>query len=96
MPSKPTRGRWFVLAWVTVFLAVAGVISLRDTRGFDITQRIGVLEDSVLVLSDVRTALSAELAFLQSPAEIARRGALLGLRMPSDSEIVTLRVADGH
>lgn len=92
MPRRATKGRWFVIAWVAVFLAVAGVIALRDTRGFAMTEHVRTLEDSAQVLSDVRTTLSAELAFLLSPGEVTRRGALLGLRMPSDSEIVTLRV----
>lgn len=92
MPTRPTKGRWFVFAWVTVFLAVTGVIALRDKRGFAMTEQLRILEDSAQVLFDVRTTLSADLAFLQSPGEVSRRGALLGLRMPSDSEIVTLRV----
>jgi len=92
VPSRPARGRWFVIAWVAVFLAVAGVIALRDTRGFAMNDHVRTLEDSVQVLSDVRNTLTTDLAFLRSPGEVARRGALLGLRMPSDSEIVTLRV----
>lgn len=75
-----------------MFLTVAGVIALRDKRGFAMTDQIQTLEDSSQVLFDVRTTLSADLAFLLSPGEVTRRGALIGLRMPSDSEIVTLRV----
>ncbi len=92
MPPRATKGRWFVIAWVAVFLTVAGVIALRDKRGFAMTDQIQTLEDSSQVLFDVRTTLSADLAFLLSPGEVTRRGALIGLRMPSDSEIVTLRV----
>ncbi|MEO8479968.1 MAG: hypothetical protein ABI542_10095 [Gemmatimonadota bacterium] len=92
MPPRATKGRWFVIAWVAVFLTVAGVIALRDKRGFAMTEQVRTLEDSAQVLSDVRTTLSADLAFLLSPGEVTRRGMLIGLRIPSDSEIVTLRV----
>lgn len=80
------------MAWVAVVLVVAGVIALRDSKGFAMTARVRALEDSVLVLSDTRTSLSADLSFLLAPGEVTRRGALLGLRAPSDSEIVTLHV----
>jgi hypothetical protein len=81
-----------VLAWVAAFLAVAGVISRRDHRGFDVAERVRVHEDSVRVLLDIRAQVSADVARLLSPGEITRYGQALGLRLPSDSEITTLHV----
>ena len=92
MPTAPTRGRWLVLAWTAVFLAVAGVITVRDTRGWAKQRVVDALEDSLAVLQDLHTEASAAVATLRPPGELTRVGAALGLRPPSDSEIHTLRV----
>jgi hypothetical protein len=92
VPTAPTRGRWFVLGWTAVFLAVASVITVRDTRGFARSRALDSLTDSLRVLQDMDITLRAEVETLLSAGEVARRGAALGLRAPSDSEIHTLRV----
>lgn len=75
-----------------MFLAVAGVITVRDTRGWALQRVVHALEDSLAVLQDLHTEASADVVMLRSPGEVSRMGAALGLRAPSDSEIHTLRV----
>ncbi len=81
-----------MLAWVAVALLVGGAISRRDRRGFDAAEQRRIHADSLQVLLDIHAELSAEVARLLSPSEVARYGEALGLRLPSDSEITTLRV----
>lgn len=86
------RGRYLILAWTALFLAVAGTIAVRDRRAFGTARRVAALEDSLNVVSRLHGELAAELANLQSPGALTLLGERLGLRAPTDSELLTVTV----
>lgn len=87
------RGRYLVVAWTAVFLAVAGVITLRDRAGFRALERYEVLQESVDVVTRQRAELGAEIHTRLSAGELTPLGERLGLRIPTDAEIARVSVA---
>lgn len=81
------KGRYHVVGWIAVFLAVAAVITLRDRAGFAARDRISLLDDSLQVVSRQYNDLSARIAIRQAPGALLLLGEELGLRTPTDDEI---------
>ena len=85
------RGRHLVIAWIAVFLVVAGTIGLRQRRGFEASRRVRALRTALEAVTARHTALSSDLAEAVG-APLRVRAESLGLRSPSDSELVNLAV----
>lgn len=83
------RGRHLVVAWMAVFLVVAGVVVLRTQRGFDAGRRIRVLQRVADSLVAERANVMHALGPLTGDA-LRARAAALGLRVVSDSDLVVL------
>lgn len=81
------KGRHFVVAWIAVFLLVAGVITVRDRRAFATEKRVALLEDSLQVLLRQHADLLARRSTRLAPGSLMRVGERLGLRTPTDNEI---------
>lgn len=87
----PYRGRYLVIGWTIVFVAVAGMIVVRQKRSF-VSQ--AALRDMTMErdrLEEVRTDLESRISALRSRRVLGPKAAALGLRTPSDSEWVSLR-----
>jgi len=90
--STPLKGRVLFVAWITVFLATAGTIALRNQAAFQARKNLAVLDDSLRAVSRVQTQLAADVATLLAPAMLRPVGERLGLRSPTDSETVSVRI----
>ena len=90
--SLSLKGRYLVVAWTAVFLAVAGVVTLRDRAAFRALERYEVLEDSLQVVARQHTELLSEINTRGSLGALGELGARLGLRIPTDGEIEQVRV----
>jgi hypothetical protein len=88
------RGRYLVLAWVGVFLIMAGVLTWRDRTAFNIEETLRHLRDSLEVATARHAQLQTSVAGLESAAAITSAGEALGLVTPTDSEMFTLTIPD--
>ncbi len=86
------RGRYLVVAWVAVFLVVAGIITLRDRAAFAAGQRLGAVAESLQVVSRQQNELTAEIQTRVSSGPLTLLGERLGFRIPSDTEIYKVTV----
>jgi hypothetical protein len=86
------RGRHYLVGWITVFLAVAAVITLRDRAAFTTNERIAALEDSLRVLGRQHYDLTSRLVIRRTPAALSVVGERLGLKAPTDNEIERIQV----
>jgi hypothetical protein len=84
------KGRFFVLGWGAVFLAVAGTIALRQYHAFTTVSEVSVLADSLQAIRSVHGDLTGTLAGMQSPELLVPRAESLGLRQPTEGEQVPL------
>ncbi len=84
------KGRFFVLGWGGVFLAVAGTIALRQYHAFTTVRAVAILADSVKAVRSVHGDLTGALAGMQSPELLVPRAEALGLRQPTEGEQVPL------
>jgi hypothetical protein len=84
------KGRFFVLGWGAVFLAVASTVALRQYRAFTTVRAVTSLADSVQAISSVHGDLTGTLAGMQSPELLVPRAESLGLRQPTEGEQVPL------
>jgi len=84
------KGRFFVLWWGAVFLAVASTVALRQYRAFTTVRTVTSLADSVQAISSVHGDLTGTLAGMQSPELLVPRAESLGLRQPTEGEQVPL------
>lgn len=82
-----------MVLWIAVFLAVAGVITLRDRAAFATDQRIRTRGDSLQVLLRQRAELSSRINNRLAPGALTQVGEQLGLRTPADNEIERVRVS---
>ena len=83
------KGRHIVVAWMAVFLLVAGTVVVRLRKSFAVSKRVQALQASI----DSLLAEQAEQRNAIGPltGEALRiKAEALGLRAASDSEIVTL------
>jgi len=85
--TRPFRGRFWVILWLFVFLAVAVIVQARQSSAIATARRVGNLREQ-------RTALEAERAALERQIHIATSRKVLGdrvehelgLRQPQDSQ----------
>jgi hypothetical protein len=92
VPIPLNKGRYLVVAWIAVFLAVAGVITLRDRAAFRTQETLRVVEESLQVVSRQHAELTADIANRLSAAVLTPLGESRGLRIPTDTEIETITV----
>lgn len=86
------KGRYLVIGWTTVFLAVAGAIVLRTHRGFETQDNLRHLRDSVQAMRATRDKIGQAIGTLESRADLEPKLERLGLRSASDSEIISLQL----
>lgn len=90
------RGRHLVIAWTAVFLAVAGIITVRDHHGWQVRGRLAAVRDSVEAARSEVDLLKSRVSFLTSRAHLAPIATALGLRISSDSEYQRLTLPGDH
>ena len=90
------KGRYLILGWTAVFLAVTFAIVLRAHRGFAVQKRVGALGDSVLAARSTRDKLKQSIAGLRGRTLLLQRLGPTGLRDASDSEVVSLHLSSDH
>ncbi len=88
----PLKGRYLVVAWVAVFLVVAGIITRRDRLGFAALERYNAIAESLQVVQRQQAELSADIQTRESPGALVQLGLRLGLRTPTDTEIEQVSV----
>jgi len=86
------RGRYLVLAWTAVFLAAAGAIVVRERRGWAVSRHLDEIDNHAKVLEDMRAELAGSIAAMSSRDSLIPRAEALGLRVPSDSELVQVNL----
>lgn len=87
------KGRYVVVGWTAVFLAAAIVIVVRDHSGFAMRQRFDASNHHIAALEGARADYERQIAVLSSRLALMPKVEALGLRFPSDSAIVALRVS---
>jgi hypothetical protein len=86
------KGRYLVIGWTTVFLAVAGTIVLRTHRGFETQDRLRRVRDSVQAMRASRDKIQRSIGTIESRSDLGPKLERLGLRSASDSEIISLQL----
>ncbi len=86
------KGRYLVIGWTAVFLAVTFTIVIRSHRGFAIQKRVQALGDSVLAARSTRDNLGQTITSLRGRTVLLQRLGGTGLRDASDSEVVKLHL----
>jgi hypothetical protein len=85
------RGRYLVIGWTIVFLAVTGTIVVRQGRSFAAQKTLATQTRERDRLREVKADLGSRISALKSRPVLGPRAAALGLHTPSDSEVVNLR-----
>lgn len=75
--TRPFRGRFWVILWLFVFLAVAVIVQARQSAAIATARRVGNLREQ-------RTALEAERAALERQIHIATSRKVLGDKVEHD------------
>ena len=86
------RGRYLVIGWTAVFLAAVGTIVLRDSAGFAARAHVDGLNNRIKALEGIRADLETSVTLQQGRDSLAARLRGIGLRLPTDSEVVPLRL----
>jgi hypothetical protein len=86
------KGRYLVIGWTAVFLAVALTISFRARRGFETQIRLREVRDSVQATRAMRDAVRNSINGMIGRYTLGPRVAATGLRMASDSEVIKLHL----
>ena len=86
------KGRYLVIGWTAVFLTVAGAIVLRTRRGYDVRDRLLHMRDSVQAMRATRDKVHRSITVLENRGALEPRLGLLGLRTPSDSEVIPVQL----
>lgn len=85
------RGRYLVIGWTLVFLAVTGTIVVRQRTSFAAQTALREITTERDRLREVRGDLESRISALRSHPVLGPKAAALGLRTPSDSETVAIR-----
>ena len=94
MTNPLDRGRYLVVAWIAVFLVVALVITLRNRASFRTQEDLRAVAESLQVVSRQRDELLVDIRTRLSSAVLTPLGTSQGLRIPTDTEIETVRVPE--
>ncbi len=92
MSIQLDRGRYLVVAWVAVFLAVAGAITLRNRAAFRVQKALAAVAESLQVVERQRDELTSDIETRRSASALTPLGESRGLRIPTDTEIETIVV----
>ena len=84
------RGRHWVAIWLLAFLGAAGVVVARTTAGLRLARALGEARVAHASLESRRAELERRVRAASSRSVLVPRAQRLGLRLPSDSEIVLL------
>ncbi|MGB7212683.1 MAG: hypothetical protein WBC97_08645 [Gemmatimonadales bacterium] len=88
------KGRHWVMLWLVVFLAVAGVVVARSTAGLSTARALGDAREQRAALEARRGDLERRIREASSrQVLIPRVEASLGLHLPSDSDFVLFQPA---
>ena len=90
------RGRFWFAASLMVFLAVAVLVVARQTASHVAAGRLAELQERRAVLETEKMELMRRIRIARSRASLVPVAEGLGLRLPSDSEIVGLDVVDAE
>ena len=84
------KGRHWVAVWLVAFLAAAALVIARQTSGLRMARELGEARVLRARLESRRGELEQRARGARSRAVLVPRAQRLGLRLPSDSEIVLL------
>lgn len=90
------RGRHWVAIWLLAFLAAAGLVVARTTAGLRLARALGDARVAHASLESRRAELERRVRAASSRSVLVPRAQRLGLRLPSDSEIVLLSGQGGN
>ena len=90
------KGRYFVIAWTTVFLAVAAIIVARDRRAFAARDNLATLRNTIKVLEGSRADLQAGLSSFGDRNNLGAKVAARGFHFASDADLILLPVPRAH
>jgi hypothetical protein len=88
------KGRHWVMLWLVVFLAVAGVVVARQTAALATARAVAEAREAHAALEARRGDLEREIRVASSRSVLVPRvEATLGLHLPSDSDFVLFQAA---
>ena len=90
------RGRHWVAIWLLAFLTAAGVVVARTTAGLRLARTLGETRVAHASLEGRRAELERRVRVAGSRSVLVPRTQRLGLRLPSDSEIVLLSAGEAR
>lgn len=85
------RGRFWVIVWLGFALGVLLWVNARQTASVLLARELRELRARRAAVETERAALQARARAARSRAVLVPRAEAMGLRLPADSEIVTLR-----
>lgn len=86
------RGRHWIAFWLVAFLLAAALVIARSTSGLRHARAIAEARVAHAALEGRRAELERRVRTARSRAVLVPRAQHLGLRLPSDSEIVLLPI----
>ena len=86
------RGRLWFFGWLIFFLAVAAVVTGRQTAGLVLATRLSEREQFRSDLEAERAQLLQRIRTAQSRAVLIPKAQALGLELPTEAQIRTLRL----
>ncbi|MFC1640213.1 hypothetical protein ACFL3B_05570 [Gemmatimonadota bacterium] len=85
------KGRIWIAMWLAFALVVLLWVVSRDTSGFMTASELGSLRNERSVLQAEKADLMRRIREAESRAVLIPRAESMGLRLPTDSEIVILQ-----
>ena len=89
------KGRRWLAVWLIAFLAVAWIVIARYNSSLAMARELAELRTRRANLEGHRADLERRLRAAESRAVLVPRAQRLGLRLPSDSEIILLPLPPG-
>ena len=89
------KGRHWLAVWLIAFLAVAWIVIARYNSSLAMARALAELRTRRANLEGHRADLERRIRAAESRAVLVPRAQRLGLRLPSDSEIILLPLAPG-
>ncbi len=86
------RGRHWMLFWLALFLAVAGVVATRQSRAIALARELYRLGDQRRTAQATVAELERQISDASSRRVLLPKAASLGLHIPSDVEETTITV----